>query len=362
MAILSWGTGLASFGNTVLSGTAYNDSLVAYGGENSVIRGLEGDDIIKWYAWAGWDAPAHATISGGPGKDYIYPCSGGLGVLTRNTVFCGDGNDYVEANGGLNTIYGGTGDDLINSGNDDDVVVGEAGNDRLYGMKGNDCITGDASDLPVSVHGADYIHGGDGNDQIWGNAGDDTLVGGVGNDTIGGNEDNDLMYGGEGDDNFVGGHGGDTVWGGSGNDNIYGDASDIDVSLHGADWLYGDVGDDHIFGYAGNDSLGGGAGEDWLEGGAGNDSLWGCDGHADGKRDVFVLRACDGNQADEIMDFESGVDAIYVPDACFIKAELHGNDLWAYVSNDSGIIIHNAVGKTLRYQDASANYIQSYKV
>ena len=90
-------------------------------------------------------------------------------------------------------------------------------------------------------------------------------------------------------------------------------------------------------------SISSGAGNDtinvWLYGGtgyhilcgAGNDSVWGCDG-------------------------------IWVPDAAFTKAEIHGDDLWAYVGDDRGVIIKNAVGKELKYFDASCTEIKTCKL
>lgn len=300
-------------------------------------------------------AVAATTVYGGSGNDTI---------RMRNNhdslVFGGDGNDYIKYElyygygSDSASISGGTGDDVIDvsadmhgfliSGDEgNDLILGsnyfhQAGPDTIYGGAGNDSIVGYGGD--------DHLNGGDGDDDLWGENGHDSIWGGAGNDSICGHDGNDVL---------VGEAGNDTIWGGYGDDRLTGDAVNLDASLHGADFLYGDYGNDHIWGGAGNDSLGGGEGADWIYGGAGNDSLWGCDGTADGEMDVFVFYAGEGVQADVIMDFESGVDGVYVPDASFTKAEIHGNDLWAYVGDDRGVIVHNAVGKTLLYRDASDN-------
>lgn len=261
----------------------------------------------------------HCQIYGWGANDTIKAS----GNTHYTAVYAGDGDDYVEWNA-IGSNYGA----ILGS------VSGGAGNDTINVSTGYFDGTGFT------------VWGNDGNDVIIGCAREDSLYGNVGNDHIKGERGNDYLNGAEGND---------VIDGGGGDDILAGDASNVDESLHGSDWLYGEYGNDHIYGGAGNDTLGGGQGADWLYGGAGNDFLWGCDGTADGEMDVFVFYAGEGVQADVIMDFESGVDGVYVPDASFTKAEIHGNDLWAYVGDDRGVIVHNAVGKTLLYRDASDN-------
>ena len=65
----------------------------------------------------------------------------------------------------------------------------------------------------------------------------------------------------------------------------------------------GEGGADRLIGGAGNDTLEGGAGDDVIVGGAGADTLYGGAG-----ADIFVFASGDG--ADEIKDFEVGIDKI----------------------------------------------------
>ena len=68
--------------------------------------------------------------------------------------------------------------------------------------------------------------------------------------------------------------------------------------------------------------------------------------------EVFVFRIDEDQQVDEVMDFESGYDGVWCQDGSFTKAEIHGSDLWAYAGDDRGMIIHNAVGKEIKWANA----------
>ncbi|HND53102.1 MAG TPA: calcium-binding protein, partial [Pirellulaceae bacterium] len=74
---------------------------------------------------------------------------------------------YVDAQGGVDTIYG---------TNLDDTLYGGTGNDTIYGMAGNDSLNGGDGD--------DSLSGANGNDRINGDDGVDTMTGGNGSDTF----------------------------------------------------------------------------------------------------------------------------------------------------------------------------------
>ncbi|MDJ1173064.1 S8 family serine peptidase [Roseofilum capinflatum] len=222
------------------------------------------------------------------------------GVLGRDTIQGGDGNDTIFAGvnsmnndtvGGSDTVAGGRDNDSIWGGNGDDYLDVDAslvnsiipasddavqGNDTIDGGFGNDTIG--RLGASVGATGVDYYDGREGNDSILGgnqgsNAIGDTLIGGDGNDTIrGGTDDSgrDSIVGGNGNDSIAGGaegSGGDTIDGGNGEDSIQGGA--------GSDSLLGGIGHDFIDGGNDNDTVLGGDQNDTLLGGAGNDSILG---------------------------------------------------------------------------------------
>ncbi|HBQ98180.1 MAG TPA: hypothetical protein DD761_06585 [Cyanobacteria bacterium UBA11691] len=234
------------------------------------LDGLEGNDILVG-GLLGRD-----TIQGGDGNDSIFA---GLNSVNDDTV---GGSDTVAGGRDNDSIWGGNGDDyldvdasLVNSiiPASDDAVQG---NDTIRGGYGNDTIGRLGS--TVGATGVDYYDGREGNDSILGgnqgsNAVGDTLIGGDGNDTIrGGTDDSgrDSIVGGNGNDSLIGGNessDGDTLDGGNGNDNI--DGQD------GNDSISGGIGEDSILGGGGADTLLGGDQNDTLRGGIGNDSIVG---------------------------------------------------------------------------------------
>jgi Ca2+-binding RTX toxin-like protein len=86
-----------------------------------------------------------------------------------------------------------------------DTLYGGNGNDFIYGYGGDDFLSGG--------NNADVLFGGTGNDTINGDAGADILVGGDGNDTMDGGSGNDIINAGGGDDNVDGGANNDTIYG-----------------------------------------------------------------------------------------------------------------------------------------------------
>lgn len=93
------------------------------------------------------------------------------------------GNDYVDgrtlpavfemavlADAGRDTVFTGNGDDFINAAQDPDRAHGGAGNDWIRGGTGNDRLWGDAgNDYMVGQDGNDTVDGGTGTDRIFNN-------------------------------------------------------------------------------------------------------------------------------------------------------------------------------------------------
>lgn len=119
------------------------------------------------------------------------------------------------------------------------------------------------------------------NDKLNGGAQDDILNGKKGNDTVKGLAGDDKVYGDVGDDKVYGGFGLDTLSGGKGNDKLYGEA--------GNDMLYGDEGNDQLTGGLGSDTF------------------------------VFDKKANKETNFDQIKDFKSGEDKIFLENKIFKK-------------------------------------------
>jgi Ca2+-binding RTX toxin-like protein len=184
----------------------------------------------------------------------------------------------VYGNDGPNTLYGSAGNDTLFGFGADDVIFGQDGNDEIHGGAGND-----------------HLYGQSGNDTIYAEGGDDQVFGGAGSDYLYGQDGNDIIFAEDGDDEIYGGAGNDTLYGQAGNDKIYGeDGNNILMGGDGNDLLVGGIGNDIVNGENGDDTLVGGPGNDILTGGAG--------------KDTFVFGP--GSGADQITDFEPGIDHI----------------------------------------------------
>lgn len=147
------------------------------------------------------------------------------------------------------------------------------------------------------------------------------LVAGAGDDVIRGLGGDDRLVGRQGADTLRGGAGEDTLRGGGGADRLFGARDE--------DRLVGGAGDDTLIGGRGDDTLVGNRGADLMEGRAGVDRLIGGDG-ADtliggGGADVFIFRLNDG--ADEIRDFEPGVDSLILPGGALLGVVDRGEDV-----------------------------------
>lgn len=178
--------------NTVY-GTSGGETLFGTSGYD-VIEALEGDDVIT-------SSSGQDTIYGGSGHDTI---------------------DYSAATEAVNI-------DLSMSMADKGVDGFDTLTDieAVRGSNFGDTVVGDYQDNFVNARGGnDTLFGGDGNDTLLGGAGNDDLFGESGNDDLQGSDGDDLIFGGLGADAISTGNGLDVVKYVDGNDS---NATDMDV-------------------------------------------------------------------------------------------------------------------------------------
>ena len=198
--------------------------------------------------------------------------------------------DKLEGGAGKDTIEGGLGGDTILGGNEDDILWGDidggpagADTDNLSGGEGNDKLNGQAGDdwlYDIAEGGRNTIDGGTGYDRLYygfdingtGNTAGVTINGGAGINTAIGDTVHGVEFIAATDFNddlrlAPSAGAGVTAYGRNGNDFIVGTVA--------ADFLYGgnilsnnaNDGTDHVWGYLGSDVLHGGGGDDFLYGG-----------------------------------------------------------------------------------------------
>lgn len=98
------------------------------------------------------------------------------GSMEGELIRLNDGNDFVDGQGGQDTLYGGKQNDQVKGGNDNDQLKGDLGKDILEGGLGDDILRGGRDN--------DHLLGGDGNDFLVGDKGQDILTGGSHQDTF----------------------------------------------------------------------------------------------------------------------------------------------------------------------------------
>ena len=278
---------------------------------------------------------ASEVLAGSAGNDVLFAFGG------DDTISGGDGNDRLYGTRGNNQIFGGSGGDRLFGSSGTDTLQGEEGDDILSGSGGNDLISGgDGSDRATAGNGNDTLVGGEGTDFLNGDGGEDLVLGGESLDIISGGAGSDRLLG-EGDGDAIAGNAGaDTLEGGDGNDTLNGDGDN--------DMLLGDAGDDSLSGGNGSDLLLGGAGADFLNGGLGTDSLVG-----GGGSDRYQL-TIDATTAvgDTIFGFEDGIDRLVLPAGVDfgqlnLREEVTGvsilfeNRQLALISNVRGVLIES---------------------
>ncbi|WP_346355434.1 caspase family protein [Azotosporobacter soli] len=320
-------------GHGVLDGGAGNDTLIAYGGDATLLGGVGNDtyslglcdnvtvtDTVPGSAGHGINT-ADFTSYAMSIADVVFSSSGNnlrlqrkgwtqattftdwfLGPQYQIEIFKFSDATYSAAqiNGAMVNNYVGTsGDDHLVSGIGNDTLAGGDGNDILDGGAGNDILdSGTGNDTLFGGAGNDTLSGGDGNDKLDGGSGDDTLLGGAGNDMLSGGDGNDRLNGGAGNDNLLGGSGDDYLDGGSGVNYLSGGAGNdtlvynpADLVISGGDgndaltaagltaglngWQLAPFKDiENFIGTAYNDVIYGGSQAETIDGGAGNDFLY----------------------------------------------------------------------------------------
>lgn len=220
-----------------------------------------------------------------------------------------DGNDFLNGLAGADTLDGGGGIDIAVYLFDGAGITADLG--AGFVTDGSGMI-----DTLISIEGvtgtayADDLTGSDGDDHFVATAGGDTIKGGAGMDWVHydlaeGRVMVNLMMG---TGSTMGMMGADkllqieNVSGGDYDDFITGSMmANVLMGGGGADTLLGMMGDDMLDGGDGNDILDAGMGLDTMIGGAGAD------------RFDFSVNHCDDG-ANTILDFEVGIDTIYVYD------------------------------------------------
>ena len=307
-------------GNTLLTGTAYDDS-ISNSGSNVTINGGTGDDrislssstadnVIQYASGDGDDTiygfGADDTISIS-GSAYSSTASGDDIILTvgDDSVFVKDSANLSALNivgtlsGGTSSTGGGTSsttaitlanatddtlitgskyDDSITNSGDYVTIDGAAGNDYIYneggtnvsinGGKGDDDIINSGSNVTLSGDdGADYISNEGGtNVSISGGKGDDYIINSGSNVTLSGDDGADYIYNKDGTNV--------SISAGSGDDNIINTSSDVSISAG--------YGDDNIINTGTSVTIDAGTGADKIgntgnnvsiSGGTGNDEI-----------------------------------------------------------------------------------------
>ncbi|EIM25786.1 Calx-beta domain-containing protein [Microvirga lotononidis] len=219
--------------------------------------------------------------------------AGGRFAISGNKlVLAGPGVNYEEAKSHQIKVrvddgHGGVQDQVFTINVGDQVTLNKRGTkkpDKLNGSALDDILkggTGTAKDIIKGLAGDDQLYGENGDDSLVGGDGLDSLYGGNGNDTLKGDAGKDFLKGDAGNDKMYGGLGNDVLYGGKGNDLLKGDADD--------DVLYGEEGNDKLYGGAGNDTF------------------------------VFNKKTNKATNFDQIYDFKSAQDKIFLDNAVFKK-------------------------------------------
>jgi Ca2+-binding RTX toxin-like protein len=166
-------------GFEALIGSAFNDQLAGDGGDN-LVDGGDGDDYIQLSG--GVD-----TLIGGAGRDLVDGRVVGAAINVNLTTGMGSGGGMAVGTtlSGFELVLGSAFDDVqtanLNLGTD---LVGFDGADILNGANGDDQLFGDNYAGILVTGDADTLNGGDGNDRLEGGAFGDVLNGGAGVDTI----------------------------------------------------------------------------------------------------------------------------------------------------------------------------------
>ncbi len=266
---------LAAYGNWVITGTDYNDTLYgadAPAGNADTIFGGAGNDRI-------WGYEGNDELHGGTGNDTVY---GGNGV---DTLFGDAGNDRLDGGASADAMSGGTGDDTYYVDNVGDVVVesSDEGRDTVITALNGYILSDHVENLTLSGSAAISGTGNALDNILLGNTAVNTLTGGAGNDVLDGKGGSDRLVGGIGDDTYIIDNTGVTIVenAAEGIDTVRSSLSTYTLGtnlenliLTGTGHIIG-IGnalDNVLTGNNGNNTLNGGTGADTMIGGKGNDT------------------------------------------------------------------------------------------
>lgn len=360
-------------GNDILDGGAGIDSMVGGAGNDTYSVDALGDDIVEGES-EGTDTALIALASGTyhlgdqiengtvTGLNSVSLAGNGL----ANILVGNDGDNQLTGSAGNDTLEGSHGNDTLDGGLGNDAMTGGPGHDHYFvdsiydQVTEEDYFNPDSSDvdtvivalasgsfqLSMGVENGEII--GNGAVNLTGNRANNTLIGNDFSNLLAGDYGDDVLYGHGGDDTLEGGgwsalHA-DTLHGGTGNDTYLvktpndqviedvGAGTDtviiIDDSFYPISFVLGDNVENgrvatnsgtNIRGNSLNNVLRGGGWESHLSGEDGNDTLAG-GGYLIGGNgsDTFVFDQLD-TTCDNIADFESGSDQIWLDTAAFMQ-------------------------------------------
>ena len=226
-------------------GSNYNDlidgdeqSNILFGGPgNDSLNGRAGFDYASyWFAAGRVEANLQTMVSSGDpvistddqgnqtdlgeGKDAFQQIEGLLGTIEFDDRLVGDDKaNYLDGDGGNDTISAGAGNDWIVGGLGNDTVDGGDGTNDFWDYYGSEGLTVDLSagtisslSLQMTIKGVESVAGADKRDIFIGDVVDNTFYGWGGNDTFTTGEGNDKIDGGAGDDSADPGPGADACW------------------------------------------------------------------------------------------------------------------------------------------------------
>ncbi len=347
-------------GGFVMEGGAGDDIYFVFAGRGKV-RDAAGDGNDRIYVAPFGDAVQYALLAGQEIETLSTTSSAGTAAIDltgngfgqyiygndgTNLIDGQGGDDYLLGFGGNDRIFGGAGADIMDGGAGDDLIYVDNAYDRVFESigAGNDRVIASttymlAAGQEIETLSTDWtggsaaidLAGNERNQNIYGNDGANFLDGREGNDVLQGHGGNDILYGGAGADEMYGGAGDDVFYvdnGSGGGDLAYesvGQGSDRvlagssytllggqEIETLSTDWNAGTTGI-NLTGNEFGQAIYGNAGVNELDGKGGADTLLG-----GGGADVFLFTTgLGGGNVDQIADFVSGVDDIYLDDAIF---------------------------------------------
>ena len=357
--------------NSIVSGTAYDDTIKNSAGGAKIYGGNGNDSIYNSTSGSYTinNAYGYVTIDGGAGDDTVTSNDPNLSING------GAGNDSINVGDWANiTIRGGTGNDVMRSssrgvwyqyanGDGNDSVTNYNSNDTIQITSGTVNSTQlSGSDVIVSI-GSGSIRLVNATSKILNlvdanrraiTLGGDSSVGSI----IFNESTNTIVNGTSGKDTIRNTGGGVKINAGSGNDSIYSSTNNTINNSYGYVTIDAGAGDDTVDSHDPYVSINGGAGNDQIKlgtwnhitvrGGTGNDSISG-----DGNYKLYQYASGDGN--DSIANY-NGTDTIQITSGTVNKTVASGSDLIIAVGTGS-IRLIDVSSANLNLVDAYGNKI-----